>query len=101
MTMATPFEKTVSATEFKAKCLELMDAGAARKLDRVRITKRGKPFVTMTFEPAISPQQAPIFGCMKGTTGIPDDFDWEASPYTEADLVEQEARFKEKFKDWL
>lgn len=99
--MATPFEKTVSATEFKAKCLELMDAGAARKLDRVRITKRGKPFVTMVFEPAAPPTSESIFGCMKGTTGIPDDFDWEASPYTEAELDEQEARFREKFKDIL
>jgi hypothetical protein len=100
--MATPFEKTISATEFKAKCLEIMDAAAARKLDRVHITKRGKPFVTLT----LVPDEAPIagdslFGCMKGSTGIPDDFDWEASPYSDAELDAQDARFREKFKDWL
>ena len=96
------FEKTVSATESKAKCLELMDAAATRKLDRVHVTKRGKPFLTLTMVPDVAPIAAnSLFGRMKGSTGIPDDFDWEASPYSKAELDGQETRFREKFKDWL
>ncbi|KPF79289.1 hypothetical protein IP88_02160 [alpha proteobacterium AAP81b] len=100
--MATPFETTVSATEFKAKCLELMDAGASRKLDRIHVTKRGKPFVTLTVVTDDAPLAADaLFGCMKGQTNIPEDFDWEASPYSEADLDEMDRRFAEKFAHLL
>ena len=100
--MASLFEKTVSATEFKAKCLELMDAAAARKLDRVHVTKRGKPFVTLTLVPDEAPIAADsLFGAMKGSTNIPDDFDWEASPYSESELDEMDRRFNEKFADLL
>ena len=100
--MAAVFEKTVSATEFKAKCLELMDAAATRKLDRVHVTKRGKPFLTLTMVPDVAPIAADsLFGAMKGSTNIPDDFDWEASPYSEADLDAMDKRFAEKFADFL
>lgn len=100
--MVAVFEKTVSATEFKAKCLELMDAAATRKLDRVHVTKRGKPFLTLTMVPDAAPITADsLFGAMKGSTNIPDDFDWEASPYSEADLDEMDKRFAEKFADFL
>ncbi len=33
---------TISASEFKAKCLELLGRLAARKLTRLCITKRGR-----------------------------------------------------------
>lgn len=100
--MTTAFEKTISATEFKAKCLELMDAGAARKLDRLHITKRGKPFVTLTMTPDDAPLAADsLFGALKGTTNIPDDFDWQVSSYSQGDLDAMDKRFNEKFADFL
>ena len=34
--------ETVSATEFKAKCLDLLDQVSARQISRLEITKRGK-----------------------------------------------------------
>ncbi len=102
--MATPFETTVSATEFKAKCLELMAQVHSGTLRRIHVTKRGKPFVAVTSD--IGRDDKPwtpdsIFGCMKGTVQLPDDFDWEQSPYTEADLDEMDKRFEEKFKQFL
>jgi antitoxin (DNA-binding transcriptional repressor) of toxin-antitoxin stability system len=36
-------EVTISATEFKAKCLALFKALEKRKISRVIVTKRGKP----------------------------------------------------------
>jgi prevent-host-death family protein len=71
---------TVTAAEFKAKCLKLMDEVAASG-DSVIITKRGKPVACLT--PA-SPQPRPILGAMKGRIQIlgeliePIDVDWEA-----------------------
>lgn len=90
--MATSFEKIVSATEFKAKCLELMDQLGQRKLDRVIVTKRGR--VVMEAVPPSLPaddtetrdELPALFGCMKGTVTVPDDFDWEAPMYTDAEL---------------
>ena len=35
----------VTATEFKAKCLDLMRDLHDRKYNAIRITKRGKPYV--------------------------------------------------------
>ena len=102
--MATQFEKTLSVTEFKATCLELIEAGAARRLDRVHLTKRGKPFVTLEVKVDDVPKRPTfdeVYGSMKGTTGIPDDFDWGKSLFTDEELAAQEARFLEKFKDWL
>jgi len=46
MTALTPTpagELTVSASVFKARCLELFKALEARKLARVTVTRRGKP----------------------------------------------------------
>ena len=34
--------ETVSATEFKAKCLDLLNQVGARQIERLEITKRGK-----------------------------------------------------------
>lgn len=100
--MASVFEKTISATEFKAKCLELMEAAVARRLDRVHVTKRGKPFVTLTMTPDDVPAAADsLFGALKGSTKIPNDYDWDAPTYSEAELDAMDARLKEKFADFL
>lgn len=52
---------TISATQFKAKCLALLDDLAEGRLHRIVITKRGKVVGQ------ISPPQAKgdIFGCMR------------------------------------
>lgn len=102
--MATQFEKTLSVTEFKATCLELIEAGAARRLDRVHLTKRGKPFVTLEVKVNNEPKPGTFesfYGSMKGQTNIPADFDWDAPLHSEAELDEMDARFNEKFKDYL
>lgn len=55
-------ELTITATEFKAKCLHLLDELAQGRLQRIRITKRGK----LVGEVRPPPAEGSLFGCMKG-----------------------------------
>ena len=66
-----PRELTLSASQFKAQCLDLLAAGAVHRLDRVNITKRGKAYVTLSFEDDHAPGLVvDPFGCMKGSTNL-------------------------------
>ncbi len=68
---------TVSATEFKATCLELLDKLAAHKITRLTVTKRGKPVAVLIPPDEINPIDE-LFGGMKGCTVIPDGLDLTA-----------------------
>jgi len=68
----------IAASEFKAKCLGLMDQLAARKLDRIVVTKRGRPVAVLTPPPTSEEVAEGIFGFMKGSVGAPPDFDFTA-----------------------
>lgn len=73
----------VPATEFKAKCLELMKEVHDRKRKLVVITKHGKPFAKLV---PIEEKHVSILGFMKGRVMIapgvdltePMDVHWEA-----------------------
>ena len=64
----------ITATEFKAKCLELFDRLAAGKLKSIMVTKRGKP-VAVVLPPPAKGKQPSLFGAMKGTVTLPPAFD--------------------------
>jgi prevent-host-death family protein len=72
---------TIGATEFKARCLEVMDLVAATG-NPVVITKRGRPVVRLV--PVEAPSRS-IIGALKGHIRIrgdivsPIDVRWEAS----------------------
>ena len=74
--------KLVSATEFKAKSLKLIDE-MERSGESLTITRRGKPSLTLSAHKAGLPKSASLFGCMQGTVKIlgdivgPVDPDWE------------------------
>ena len=58
-------EMTITATEFKARCLELMDR-VYQTGESIVITKRGKPIRRLA-PPAVSSKEIPpLFGCMEG-----------------------------------
>lgn len=69
----------IGATEFKARCLELLDDVQSSKRDLV-ITKRGKPVAKVV----PIREEKPLFGFLKGAVVIhgdltePTDQDWEA-----------------------
>lgn len=60
----------IPATEFKAKCLELMDRVAERRETFV-ITKRGKPVAKLV--PVERKPKESIFGCMRDKCSITGD----------------------------
>ena len=78
--MVMKAERTMKASEFKAKCLEVMDT-VARTGDSVILTKRGKPVAKIC---PISAPRPSLFGFMKGRVEIlgdivsPIDVEWDA-----------------------
>jgi prevent-host-death family protein len=68
--------RTIKASEFKAKCLKLIDEVAERG-EALVITKRGKPLVRV--EPEVAKKPKSLLGCLKGQIEIVDpDDDLEA-----------------------
>jgi prevent-host-death family protein len=71
--------KTIKASEFKAKCLALMDEVAASH-ESIVITKNGKPVAQLS--PVVRKPRS-VFGLMKGRIKIlgdiisPIEEDWE------------------------
>jgi antitoxin (DNA-binding transcriptional repressor) of toxin-antitoxin stability system len=85
-------ERTVSASEFKAKCLGLLDQLAARKLTRLLITKRGRVVAVM-----IPPEEADfaeLYGFMRGSVVAPQGFDFTA-PVLDEPLSAEAGRIHE------
>jgi prevent-host-death family protein len=85
----------ISAAEFKARCLKLMDE-IARTRKSIVITKRGKPVAKLV---AVEPEpRKPLFGCMAGTVMFegdilsPFDVEWEAEAGTEPNLYPRKRR---------
>jgi len=61
-------EKVLTATEFKAKCLKILDQ---LDLQGITITKRGRPIARVT---PVSPSGIEKFyGCMKGKIVVKGD----------------------------
>ncbi|MFZ3234371.1 MAG: type II toxin-antitoxin system prevent-host-death family antitoxin [Stellaceae bacterium] len=66
---------TITASEFKAKCLNLLDQLAARKLRRLCITKRGR-IVAVVTPPEDAEDLADLHGFMRGSVIAPEGFDF-------------------------
>ena len=58
---------TISATEFKAKCLSLFDQLEGRKISRVVITRRGQPVGELT---APASERPSLWGAHRGSVWI-------------------------------
>lgn len=86
---------TVPATEFKAKCLEMMDRVAERRESFV-ITKRGKPVAKLV--PADRPKKRDIFGFMTGRMEIVGDI--EKPLRTEEEWKELERERAKQARAW-
>lgn len=93
-------ELTISASAFKAQCLDIMSRIASHKLSRVTVTKRGKPVAVMGPPPAEPAPEATgesvgypeWWGCMRDFPLLPPGFDWDKWEMPEPDtddLLEQ------------
>ena len=73
--------RTITATEFKATCLDLLDQVGSGKISRLTVTKRGKP-VAVIVPPAGGQHPFDVlYGMMKGSVIAPPDFDFTAPAF--------------------
>ena len=77
----------ITAAEFKARCLKLMDEVQATQ-QPITVTKRGRPVARLV---PIEPDEIPpLFGCLKGSVTANDDLiapidvDWDVG--SDADI---------------
>ena len=68
-------ELTISVSEFKAKCLDIMKRLGEHRLRKVVVTRRGKPLAVVTQADAGKASFAELHGSMKGKTVIPQGMD--------------------------
>ncbi|MGP1395252.1 MAG: type II toxin-antitoxin system Phd/YefM family antitoxin [Inquilinaceae bacterium] len=61
-------ETKIGVTEFKAKCLALIDLVASGKIDRLVLTKHDRPVACVS---SMGDAPADLWGAMKGTIRTP------------------------------
>jgi prevent-host-death family protein len=93
--MSKPAPGTVAATEFKARCLELMDRVAEGRETYV-ITKRGRPVAKLV--PTDPPRKESVFGSMADQTESVGDLD--AFLRTAREWKEIERQRAEQWRAW-
>ncbi len=81
--------KTVSATEFKTKCLDPLDQVGTRRIGRLEITKHGK--VVAILIPPASREEAvrQLHGFLRGSVVVSQEVDLTAPVLVEALSAEQ------------
>lgn len=63
-------EETLTVTEFKARCLDLFDRLNARRLDRVTVTRRGKPVAVVSPVSTAEAEARAVHGSMAGMANL-------------------------------
>lgn len=67
----------ITASDFKATCLDLLDRVSSGELDQVVVSKRGR-IVGVLNPPPVEATPDGIFGCMAGSVVIADGVDLTA-----------------------
>lgn len=89
--------REIKASEFKAKCLALIDE-VAETGEAIIITKRGKVVARLSREPGAKSMQS-LFGCMKGMIEIVDPDDDLLSAWTRDDQKRWETKLNRIARD--
>jgi prevent-host-death family protein len=90
----------ISAAQFKAECLKLMDQ-VEKTREPIVITKHGRPVAQLS---PVSSESGSLFGYMKGSIKIegdmstPSDVQWSALSGDEDHLYEQSLRKRPRKK---
>lgn len=66
---------TISASEFKAKCLDILSRLADHRLTGVTVTKHGAPVAEIVAPKADRAAVEGLFGCMAGSVRFLDEVD--------------------------
>lgn len=88
MESAGTVSQTVNATDFKARCLQILDRLSARELTSVTITKRGRVVAVLSPPADLADAVRALHGCMRGTVAIPPTFDLTAPALDEPLLAD-------------
>jgi antitoxin (DNA-binding transcriptional repressor) of toxin-antitoxin stability system len=70
-----PGIQTISASDFKARCLEILDRLADHTLERVMITKRGRVVGVLSPPDNEAGAVRQLHGFMRGSVVVPPDID--------------------------
>lgn len=70
-----PETRTITAAEFKAKCLQLMDEVNEKHITLI-VTKRGKPVMQASAPPSETKPFRSVFGRSPGGGKIPTEREW-------------------------
>jgi prevent-host-death family protein len=70
--------QTINATEFKARCLDVLDRVNSGEIDELVVTKRGKIVARVLPPPTSLAEVSALFGAMAGTVTMADDLDLTA-----------------------
>ena len=81
--------ETISATEFKAKCLDILDRINRRELERVVVTKRSRVVAVLIPPEHEAAQVQRLHGFMRGTVVIPAGIDLTEPTIDEPLFAEQ------------
>ena len=76
--------QTINATEFKAKCLDLLDRVGAAEIDALGITKHGKVVAWLIQPPPESAAVRGIHGFMRDSVVVSSGIDLTAPVLDEA-----------------
>ncbi len=71
--------KTIAASEFKARCLKVMDE-VRKKRETVLITKKGRPVARLV---PVGDPPTDIFGCLAGVVEITGDIEGPVVPVSD------------------
>ena len=66
---------SISATEFKAKCLNILDQMSAWQVESVAITKHGKVVALLMPAPDESAATRQLYGFLAGSVVVPPEID--------------------------
>lgn len=83
--------RIVSASEFKAKCLDILDRIRTKELERVVVTKRGIPVAVLLPPPADAVEVERLHGFMRGSVVVPPEIDLTAPIADEAFAADEDA----------
>ena len=86
-----PGSRTMSASEFKAKCLDVLDRIRSKELERVVVTKRGVPVAVLVPPLADAGEVARLHGFLRGSVVVPPEIDLTAPVADEAFAADEGA----------
>ncbi|MEO3472789.1 type II toxin-antitoxin system prevent-host-death family antitoxin [Roseomonas sp. CAU 1739] len=79
---------TVNATEFKAKCLDMLDRVGTGEWESVAITKRGKVVAVLVPPPPAPPSADGLHGFLRGSVQVSEGVDLTAPVNEDGFLAE-------------